>query len=161
MIYHASEEQIKSAYKKAAAYRAAASYLPAIRPVFQAFDGKVLNCRFSQALHDATGHHFSVEKSFDGKIVFIYYYDCGHTFTIAKMPTEKMKDNKRINAEVLLESAREYREQHLRRAYEIEKAAEGINLTLSQIEDMKNQLNSIIDHLPAEIKDICRIQRVY
>lgn len=161
--YHSEEEKAEAIKKTVDEYRAAAGFFPAIRRAIEKFDGKVLNCRLEKAMQEETGKRIYVSK--DKSSVDIHYYGStysGNTYiTLARIDAEKLTDGKRIPAAVLIQAAREKREEHLKEAAKLEEVAERVEQIKYQIEYFRGQASKLAGALPYEIRDVYNIQHSY
>ena len=133
--------------------RKAAQLFPSVRKVLENFDGKVYNIRLQRAIQEETGDHIYTEERYNR--VYIYIYGtAGRQYTIAALDREDMEDGKRINAKKMIESAREYRESHLKKAYQLEQQAAQIITIKEQVKQIEQLLKSVTCKLDYEIRDI-------
>ena len=132
--------------KTAAANREAAALFPAIRKVFEAFDGKVFNCRLEKALREATGRRVFVKKCDYNIEVYTYLddYRGNSWYTLAFVKCEELKDGKRIPAAAFIDSARSYREKHLKEAAQMEAAPDTVPEMVQHIKYFIDQANRLI-----------------
>ena len=158
--FYDDETRRAGCLKTAAAHREAAALFPAIRKTFEAFDGKVLNCRLEKALQESTGRRVYVKKSDYSVEVYTYVSDYhGYSwYSLAHIKSEEMKDGKRIPAAALINSARNYREQHLKDAAKLEDAPDTVPETIQHIKYFVEQANKLIADLPYSVRDIYHIQ---
>jgi hypothetical protein len=160
MAFYDSDERRKAITNYIAKLRDIATLYPVIVPVINSFDNKIYNVRFKNALAEAsssTNYHIFTEKRLN--YMEIYVYDRGSQYTLAQVTIDDMPDGKRIPAEKLIESARNKREELLRRAYELE------NIDIKQVLDQLNQAkalyNSIYEGLPYKFIDVYHITHVW
>ena len=118
--------------------------------------------RFKNALNVASltsnsKYHVFTEKRLN--YIEIYVYDSGSQYTLAQVTIDNMPDGKRIPAEKLIDSARNKREELLRRAYELENI--DIEQVLSQLNQAKALYNSIYEGLPYKFIDVYHITHVW
>lgn len=160
MDFYDNESRRKEIADHIAKLRDIAALYPVIVPVITKFDNKIYNVRFKNALTEAsssTKYHVFTEKRFN--YMEIYVYDSGSQYTLAQVTIADMPDGKRIPAEKLIDSARNKREELLRRAYELE------NIDIKQVLDHLNQAkalyNSIYEWLPYKFIDVYHITHVW
>lgn len=163
MYFYSEEGRQKAVETTAKEYRAAAGLFPAIRNVLEQFDGKMLNCRLEKALQEATGRRVYVKKEYNR--VEVYYYGTTYTgssyITLAQIPLDALPDGKRIPAALLVKSAREQRERHLKDAAALETTAENMEAIKQQIKYFIDQANKLSNGLPYELRDIYGIKYIY
>lgn len=145
--------------KTAAAHREAAALFPAIRKVFEAFDGKVFNCRLEKALREATGRRVFVKKSDYSIEVYTYLddYRGSSWYTLAFVKCEDLKDGKRIPAAAFIDSARSNREKHLKEAAQMEAAPDTVPELVQHIKYFIDQANKLIDSLPYSVREMYHV----
>lgn len=160
MDFYDNEERRKAITDHIAKLRDIAALYPVIVPVITKFDNKIYNVRFKNAIHEAASsskYYVFTEKRLN--YIEIYVYDRGSQFTLAQVTIDDMPDGKRIPAEKLIDSARNKREELLRRAYELE------NIDIKQVLDQLNQAkalyNSIYEGLPYKFIDVYHITHVW
>ena len=160
--YNTEESRREGCLKTAAAHREAAALFPAIRKVFEQFDGKVLNCRLEKALQEATERRIYVRKDEYSVEVYIYINDYrGNTwYTLAHVTASKLKDGKRIPAADLIKSARERREDNLRTAAELEAAPGKVPEIIERVQYFVSMANQMLKGLPYEVCDMYNISTV-
>ena len=74
--------------------------------------------------------------------------------TLADMRLEDMPDGKRIVADKFKETSNRYREELLRKAYEIETATETMAQSVAYFEESVNKINKFLQGFPSEFRDI-------
>ena len=160
MDFYDNEERRKANTDHIAKLRDIAALYPVIVPVITKFDNKIYNVRFKNSLTEAsssTKYYIFTEKRLN--YMEIYVYDRGSQYTLAQVTIDDMPDGKRIPAEKLIDSARNKREELLRRAYELE------NIDIKQVLDQLNQAkalyNSIYEGLPYKFIDVYHITHVW
>lgn len=162
MEFYDNEERRKAITDYIAKLRDIAALYPVIVPVITKFDNKIYNVRFKNALNEASvssssKYHVFTEKRFN--YIEIYVYDSGSQYTLAQVTIDDMPDGKRIPAEKLIDSARNKREELLRRAYELENI--DVEQVLSQLNQAKALYNSIYEGLPYKFIDVYHITHVW
>lgn len=156
MRFYNSEDRKKEVIEHAAFLRSLSDLYPAIMQVIREFDGKVYNVKFNRALSAAVPGVYSEKR---GMFFELYKFENGSVYTLAQCKTDDMKDGKRVNASILLESARSRRETYLKEAYKIEST--DMDYICKQLEDIKKMYNAIADRLPYKLRDIYGIQHLY
>lgn len=147
------EEQDKAAQQIIAGYRETAALFPILRKTAEAWDGKVFNKRFTEALCTATGKH--VYTYISGEYIHFYLYEgCNRQYTLMSIKRPEMTDGKRLVAKILIANARNHREEYLRKAAELEATAEKVDELKAQIESVKNLLRRLGDSIPYEAREI-------
>lgn len=148
--------------KTAEAHRTSASLFPIIRKVFEQFDGKVFNCRLEKALRDATERRIFVIKRELYIEVYMYLddYRGNSVYNLAFVKCDTLKDGKRISAAAFIDSARSYRENHLREAAQMDAAPETAPELVKQIEYFVAQANKLIDSMPYSVQEMYHVSRV-
>lgn len=147
------KKQDAAAQKIIAGYRDAAAMFPAIRRTAEAFNKKIFNKRFTNALCEATGKKI-LSRQYGDSIHFYVYEDYEHQNAVLSIKKSELIDGKRIDAEKVLESARCCRAEHLRKAAELEAAAERVDEIKAQVAQLKKMLRYLGDSLPYEALDI-------
>lgn len=174
------ETKKETIINKASLYRRAASAINTIKPVIQAFDGKMYNKRFNEAIsalntpeskdhfHAYTQYRwfyidFTPGCNYSDKKTLLHGYSCTGETVPEDYREEKnvIFDGKRINAEKMINSAERQREYLLKTAYELENAAADLETTLQRIADTEKLLMKLTHDLPSEVVDICNIKRYY
>lgn len=154
MYYYSEKERDKAAQKLLNANREAANMYAIIKPVLMKFDGKVYNKRLDKALNEVSENCIHSKIEFNHIRIYLYYNN--EIFTLSSVSMDQLKDNKRINAELFLDSAREYREEHLKEAHEIQKAIEQHETIEERIKALEKQLKAITEQI-----DSYRAKEIY
>ncbi|MBO6298758.1 MAG: hypothetical protein J6N53_07915 [Lachnospiraceae bacterium] len=147
------QEQDKAAAEIITGYREAAALFPILRQTAEAWDGKVYNKRFTEALNAATGQRI-FSQVYGETIHFYLYGKHNHQHTIMSIKKSALMDGKRLDAKTLIDDARSRREEFLRRAADIENAGQKVDTVKEQIETLKNMLRVLGDSLPYEAREI-------
>lgn len=140
--------------------RAAADQYKNIAPVIRDFHKKVYNCRFDKAIEAATENVY-VHKHCGGLYIDIDYYGNGYTFTIASIKQENLIDGKRLDSDLLIESAQKRRAELLQDAAKAEQAAANMETIQARLFELKKVYNAIVDDLPYTVRDIYNIKTLY
>ena len=160
MNYYESEEQRKEAIaKKVDLYREAAGYMPTIAKIVQSFDGKVYNCRFDKAIEAALKGKVYVYKRWE--YIHIYVLDHGHDITLASLPMKELNESKRIPAEKFLASLRQYRDELLKKAYDIETTIDQAANIKIYAEQTIEKINALLQKIPTEVREAYNIPYGY
>lgn len=156
-MFGTMEEKQKTAATIVQENRDAAALYPEIAKVIIKFDGKVYNKRLQTALQEATGKRVFSQRRND--LIDIYIYGAaGRQYTLARC-RQNGEEDKRLDANKLLSSARESRELYLKRAYEIERAAASINTHIAYIKELEDRLDNYRGALPWEVRDIFNLNK--
>ena len=126
-------------------YKHAANLYPVIRPVIESFHKKVYNIRLDKALNAISENTIHAKKEYKHICIYLYYNN--EIITLATLSLDDLINGKRIDSNKLLESAREYRDEHLKNAYEIKKAMETHETIKEQIKSIGKQLNAVIGQI--------------
>lgn len=148
--YYTREKQDEAARKKIEAYREAAALCARIKPVIAAFDGKVYNCRFDKKIAEY-GRLFVHRNSYNFSIDL--YKDCAQLCVCSVKVDEGIKE-KRIQADVLIESCNQRREELLKRAYTIEQELTQVDLYIASFEEIKKDVEHLRKSLSYEVVEI-------
>lgn len=70
------------------------------------------------------------------------------------MPVDKAINNKRLQADLLVESCNEQREKYLKKAYELEQQLIYIDLYKKRFEELKREVEKLNNSIPYEFKSI-------
>ena len=156
--YRDIEEANQAARNRAEAYRNGVAYIPTVTKILKDFDNKVYNCRLEKALKEATNNRVYCQRS--EYSLQIYTYPEGnysHHITLASVKAEDLPEGKRIPADKLIESSREYREKYLALAYDIESKIDQMAQVTAYIEQTKNKLENFCRSFNTDLRDICNI----
>ena len=180
IIYSDIEDKQEAILSQAEHMRKAAAAVNCLKPVLRAFNGKVYNCRFDEAIAQISteNERYYVYNSYgwlyiawnnsrtmhSQSINLLSAYSCKGSAEYEKHHTRPeciVFDGKRILAEKMIERLNTKREELLRDAYELEEAARNLDGILKQIDDTHRLLNRLVEALPAPVKDICGLKRYY
>lgn len=158
-----SENKLKECRLYSENRRQAARLYGSITKVLRAFDGKCYNVRLERALkEDLIGHFVYCDKRFGGWIAIVVSPDqCREWFDLAIINTDDLIDGKRIQAEKVIESARNIREKLLKEAAAMDRFVETYDTIYGQIESLKKAYNAVVDDLPYKGREILRVQHMY
>ena len=157
MIYYRStEERQKDLNNRIESYRQAAAQAPAIIKIIRQFDGKVYNCRLDKALKEATNGKVGVYNQYGFISIYACYTTNYHHINFATFRLEDL-ENKRINAEKLIEQVKAARENLLDKAYKIETYSEQADNIREYVKQSIEKLESICKSLPDDIREIYNI----
>ena len=153
MRYFSREDQDKAAETLIREYREIASLFPAVRKVFDQFDGKCFNCRVAKALSEASGKRICTERRGDF-LDFYHYASGGRCYCIARINSKDMPDGKRLDAKKLIESASEHRSNLLKQAADLERVSEQVDSIKDQLKQLEKTVDSIVNSIPWEAREI-------
>lgn len=156
MFYGTYDEKVGYINRLIEDYKITAGLFPLVRHVVDKFDGKVFNCRFEKALQETLGFpDVRIYAKKDSYNLSVYWYskNCNNYMTIASVLIKELEDKKRINAEKLLESARNIREKNLKHAVDLERELPNVELYQARINEIRKQLSNLVDGLPYELAD--------
>lgn len=153
MRYSSREDQDKAAETLIREYREVASLFPAVRKVFDQFDGKCFNCRVTKALSETAGKRICAERR-GAFLDFYHYASGGRCYYVARINSKDMPDGKRLDGKKLIESASECRSNLLKKAADLERISEQVDSIKDQLRQLEKMVDSIVDPLPYEARDI-------
>lgn len=157
MIYYRStEERQKDLNNRIESYRQAAAHVPQIIKTLKQFDGKVYNCRLDKALREATNGKVGVYNQYGFISIYACYTTNYHHINFATFRLEDL-ENKRINAEKLIEQVKASRESLLDKAYKIETYSEQADNIREYVKQSIEKLESICKSLPDDIREVYNI----
>lgn len=157
MIYYRStEERQKDLNNRIESYRQAAAHVPQIIKTLKQFDGKVYNCRLDKALREATNGKVGVYNQYGFISIYACYTTNYHHINFATFRLEDL-ENKRINAEKLIEQVKASRESLLDKAYKVETYSEQADNIREYVKQSIEKLESICKSLPDDIREIYNI----
>lgn len=157
MIYYRStEERQKDLNNRIESYRQAAAHVPQIIKTLKQFDGKVYNCRLDKALREATNGKVGVYNQYGFISIYACYTTNYHHINFATFRLEDL-ENKRINAEKLIEQVKAARENLLDKAYKVETYSEQADNIREYVKQSIEKLESICKSLPDDIREVYNI----
>ena len=157
MIYYRStEERQKDLNNRIESYRQAAAQVPQIIKTLKQFDGKVYNCRLDKALKEATNGKVGVYNQYGFISIYACYTTNYHHINFATFRLEDL-ENKRINADKLIEQVKAARENLLDKAYKVETYSEQADNIREYVKQSIEKLESICKSLPDDIREIYNI----
>ena len=157
MIYYRStEERQKDLNNRIESYRQAAAQVPQIIKTLKQFDGKVYNCRLDKALREATNGKVGVYNQYGFISIYACYTTNYHHINFATFRLEDL-ENKRINAEKLIEQVKAARENLLDKAYKVETYSEQADNIREYVKQSIEKLESICKSLPDDIREVYNI----
>lgn len=154
--YRSTEEQQKDLESRIESYRAAAALAPAVIRVLKTFDNKVYNCRLDKAIREATDNKIGVYNQYGFISIYATYTTNYHHINLATFRVEEL-ENKRIDADKLIEQVKTARENLLKKAYQIETTAQQADNIREYVRQTVEKLESICQSLPDDIRDIYNI----
>lgn len=129
-----------------------AALYPAIKKVIQRFDGKVFNKRLTTAIQEEVQKN--IYSRVCGSTIEIYYYIHGDSMTLLHVPLDKLKDGKRIDASIFIESLTEYRNKRLQEADHMRQIMPTVETRYKQIEYIETLIKGITGDLTSAEKQI-------
>ena len=166
MRYYNNEDKEQAAKNEIEFYRTAASLYAPIKRGLEKMNGKIINVRLKRALQDEVNAVLGINTAEDGRrwpkmsisyerrpgYLTVYAYHEGQTITLADCQIGA--EEKRLDAAPLIESARQHREERLRRAADMEATIEKIESIKFQIEQIGKLLEGVQKQGDSEILDI-------
>lgn len=163
----------------AAYYRRAADRLRLVKPIIEKFNGKVLNCRFDDALkinnndfRIYASHRYSryeivylENQNYNDSIILMSGYDC----KADNRPSDGFEkaerliifsDNKKIQAGKMISLLNDKRAALLQMAAEYDRFAEELPETMRHIQDTANVLNSVLYTIPWHLSGLIGVDRI-
>lgn len=157
--------------------RATAGQIANVKKIVREFDGKMYNCRFDEAikeLNDEDNYFYC----FNQYGWFYIKYQYKHTYSkttdlLVGYSTKDRKEryetedkykifteNKRIIADKMIEGLNRKYASLLQEAAELEKALENIEVTIAQINQIKELYCNLVSSVPSLIIDTYRVKRM-
>jgi hypothetical protein len=170
-MFYTREDAKRELAKEAQALRSAASNICRIKKVVSAYNGKVYNCRFDEAIKQLCNDKMRIYSNVNYYGYFVLdFYDKEINKSVNLIYTKKAtKDSetklftsaKRIKADCFINELNEKYSELLQRATEIERASAEIERTLEQLKSLKKSINCIISGLPSEVTNIYNLKHIY
>ena len=154
--YQTEEDRKKDLDSRIESYRQAAAMVPTVIKVLRTFDNKVYNCRLDKAIREATDNKIGVYNQYGFISIYATYTTNYNHINLATFRLEEL-ENKRIDAEKLIEQVKAARESLLNKAYTIETTAQQADNIREYIKQSIDKLESICQSLPDDIRDIYNI----
>ncbi len=154
--YRSTEEQQKDLNSRIESYRSAAALAPIVIKVLKTFDNKVYNCRLDKAIREATDNKIGVYNQYGFISIYATYTTNYHHINLATFRIEEL-ENKRIDADKLIEQVKTARENLLKKAYQIETTAQQADNIREYIRQSIEKLESLCRDLPDDIREIYNI----
>lgn len=132
--------------------QAAAALYPDIKAIILQFDNKVYNRRLPAALNEKIDRH--IYSRITGDHIEIYLYFHNESLTLLNVPLKSLKDGKRIDAAVFIDSLTEYRNKRLQEAAHMTQIMPTIETRYKQIEYIEKLISGITSDLTYREKDI-------
>lgn len=177
MVYGNIEDQKKAITAQAGRLRRATGVIRRLKPVILSYDGKIYNKRFDESirnLSDDAGHlscynrygwfyiDFMEHRRYNNHITILSCYGCTADQIEHKTNQDRIVfDGKRIKADRMVSLLDLSYCELLKKAYELETAAQELENTLKQIKDTHALLNHLVDSVPDYVRDVCGIKRFY
>lgn len=146
MRYYTDEERQKAAQSYIIERETLVLLFPALCNVVKGFNGKVYNKRLETAFRAATGEYIYCNKN------NTYIYIEHRCNTLASVKISDLEDEKRINADVFIESLTEYKTRY-------EKEAEHMKAILPTIETRRQQIKIIREMIKATVGDLNYLEK--
>lgn len=143
MYYRNKEERDNAVKRHIEDYRNAAGLFSRIRPIIESFDNKVFNCRLEKALQEKTGLRIYAKKDFKHISIYMYGGNTNRMITLASIPLEALKEEKRIPAAAFIEDARKRRESLLKEAASMEEAITKADTVKRQMDALQAQMEAV------------------
>lgn len=174
-----NQDAVKNIKDSIEAKRAAAASINRIKPIIRKFDGKVYNKRFDEAIAEASDNdnrfycynsygwfylELTYKRQYALKNNLISGYSCKNAAEYEKYRTKEENNifnEKRINANIMIQRLDESRERLNREAYEMESTLQNMDIILEQIKGLKKALNNVIESVPYEIQKEYRLNKIY
>lgn len=165
MIYGSNDDRKKYIQAKIDAKRGLIKYFPVIKNVVQDFDGKVYNCKLDRAIREATVND---QQPRGGCYCHIAYNDwieiCAYigseSFDFLYFKKSDLKDGKRIDAAVWLDNINSHYAKLMQDITRLERDLEVIDDTLSKVEILKKQIETLVEPLTWTTRDAYNIGRI-
>jgi len=154
--YRSTEEQQKDLNSRIESYRSAAALAPIVIKVLKTFDNKAYNCRLDKAIREATDNKIGVYNQYGFISIYATYTTNYHHINLATFRLEEL-ENKRIDADKLIEQVKTARENLLKKAYQIETTAQQADNIREYIRQSIEKLESMCRDLPDDIREIYNI----
>lgn len=160
-MYGSEEERNKELDNRINGYKNVAALVPKVIEIIKEFDGKVYNCRLDEALRKATNNDISISKNHYSETLYIsgHYPNNYHSITLASFEKDNF-ENKRINAQLLIDKIEKSRDILIAKAEELEECRDKIQEYKSHVEEAIESINAYVDAVPADIQDIFEIRNV-
>lgn len=161
MNYYTKEEQDNAARAYIKTYRDAAALYPDLKKIIRGFDKKVFNKRLQDALQAGTGARVYVDNK--PRYIDVHVYGPHSEYiTLAMLQKEDMPDGKRIDAEKLIQSLTDRRNNLLQTAARYEQQMEQIDVIKDQLAQIRRQLENVLAPYDYTMRDIYGInKRIY
>ena len=156
--------------------RTAAAQIPKLKKVIDAYDGKMYNKRFDEAIRNLSTDEirFSAYTSYNW-----YYVECypGCNYSErqglltgyaakrddTRYTDEKnviFSDSKRILKDKMYQALNTRREKMLQEAAELERIAAELDVTLQNIEYLRSMLTAMVGSLPSHVINVCGLDKM-
>lgn len=146
MFYGTDEQRIEKIKNHIEELRGLAALYPAVKKVIDAFNGKVYNKRFSEALKKEFTDiaYIYADKRYNRTEIYASLKNTKSEFrTLASIRIEELVNGKRIPADLLSESLRLHRENYLKEALALESTLPKVNEIVSQLKQLTDTYRSI------------------
>lgn len=176
MVYGLDEQ--KAAIKgKARLLRSAASMIPQVKTVMGKFNGKCYNCKLDNAIKALSEENpdmrLYASVSYGGWYQINCYPKRGYNFDTSILYAYSAKENsymtdnkrrifnseKRLDAKKAIALLNESYSELMKKAAELDAAADGLEIFLNRIAELKKTLSAVKDSVPYDVLDICGVNR--
>ena len=162
MFSGSREQQRNEIMRRVNKLRAAAAQYPHLRDVLTAFDGKVLNVRLENALTDGGNRYFVKlrrNEHYGDYLDISFHQDGDGNYTddcyLVSLNLDKKWDGKRIPSDVILENARERREDFLREAAALEAATPELADEIeNKIKALRSAFDALVEGIPRAARSV-------
>lgn len=177
MVYGGIDEQKEAIREKARFLRSAAAMIPKIKPVMEKFDGKCYNCKLDNAIKELTKDDDEIRlyasTSCGGWYEIRSFRRFGNNIETGLLSAYGTKDNrymtdnkrrifnseKRLDAKKAIALLNESYSELMKKAAELDAAADGLEIFLNRIAELKKTLSAVKDSVPYDVLDICGVNR--
>lgn len=175
MVY-GLDEQKAAIRDRARILRSAASMIPQVKTVMEKFNGKCYNCKLDNAIKALSEENpdmrLYASVSYGGWYQINCYPKRGRNFDTSILYAYSTKENsymtddskriftaeKRLDAKKAAVLLNENYSGLMKRAAELDRAADELDEYLSRIANLKKTLSAVVDSVPYEVRDICGVK---
>lgn len=163
MFYGTDEQRIERIKNHIEELRGLAALYPAVKKVIDAFNGKVYNKRFSEALKKEFTDiaYIYADKRYSRIEIYASLKNLKSEFrTLASIRIEDLVNGKRIPADLLSESLRLHREDYLKEALALENALPNVDQLILQLNQLVKTYRAIYGDIPYDIRETWNIKHI-
>ena len=163
MFYGTDSQRIEKIKNHIEELRDLAALYPAVKKVIDAFNGKVYNKRFSEALKKELCEKANIysDKRYNNVEICACTRNPHSNFhTLVYVKLDDLIDGKRISADLFNESLRVHRETLLKEALALESTLPKVNEIVSQLKQLTDTYRSIYGAIPYDIRDTWNIKYI-